>query len=39
MSNLLALGDFVVKRRPKLFEVRVSYDVYDAQGAAVLRKQ
>src|SRR5690349_10607945 len=36
MSNLLALGDFVVKRRPKLFEVRVGYDVYDAQGAAVL---
>ena len=36
MPNLLAVNDFVVKRRPKLFEVRTGYDIYDERGEAAL---
>jgi len=36
MSNLLAGNDFVVKRRPKLFEVRTGYDIYDRGGEAAV---
>lgn len=36
MSNLLAGNHFVVKRRPKLFEVRSGYDIYDQGGEAAV---
>ena len=36
MSNLLAVSDFVVKRRPKVFEVRAGYDIYDQRDGAAL---
>ena len=36
MSNLLAVSDFVVKRRPKLFEVLAGYDIYDQRDGVAL---
>jgi hypothetical protein len=36
VANLLVQTDLVVKRRPKLFEVRTGYDIYDAQAATAL---
>ena len=33
---VLAQSDLVVKRRPKVFEVRAGYDIYDQDGDAVL---
>jgi hypothetical protein len=35
MTNLLDQAELVVKHRPKAVELRVGYDVYDAQGSAL----
>ena len=36
MSSVLDQTDFVVKRRPLVFEVRGGYDIYDAQATSSL---
>ena len=36
MSNVLTETDFVVKRRPQVFEVRTGYDICDPQGDSAL---
>ena len=36
MSSVLTQADFVVKRRPQVFEVRSGYDIYDAGSASAV---
>ena len=36
MSSVLDQTDLVIKRRPKVFEVRAGYDIYDARAAPAL---
>jgi len=36
MSSVLDQTDLVIKRRPKVFEVRAGYDIYDARAASAL---
>jgi hypothetical protein len=36
MSGVLEHTDFVVKRRPRVFELRAGYDVYDRQSVSAL---
>jgi len=36
MSSLLDQTDFVVRRRPQVFEVRAGYDIYDEETTVAL---